>query len=120
MTIRFAAAWGGATPAIMRSLCRSAPLGAVNDNHRMLTVRRIARRPARVIAPVEGDGEILTEALRHFGRHGHAAAAKARSEAIAAHTGGDHKGRDRWIAICRQLDRRMASSCELSLLSEDG
>ncbi|MEJ2410142.1 MAG: hypothetical protein P8Y48_12615 [Novosphingobium sp.] len=119
MTIRFAAAWGGTTPAIMRALCPSAPLGAVNDNHRMLTVRRIARRPARVIAPVESDGEILTAALRHFGRYGFAAAAKARSEAVVAHAAGDHQGRDRWIAICRQLDRRMASSCELSLFTEE-
>ncbi|WP_067732322.1 hypothetical protein [Novosphingobium naphthalenivorans] len=119
MTIRFAAAWGGATPVIMRSLCRSAPLGAVNDNYRMLTVRRITQRPARAIAPVEGHGEILTAALRHFGRYGLAAAAKARTEAILAHASGDTEGRDHWLAICRQLDRRMASSCELSLLTED-
>lgn len=119
MTIRFAAAWGGATPAIMRSLCRSAPLGAVNDNFRMLTVRRITQRTARTPAPVENGDELLTAALRHFGRHGLAAAAKARSEAILAHAAGDIDGRNRWLAICRHLDRRMASSCELSLLTQE-
>lgn len=119
MTIRFAAARGGATPVLMRTLCRSAPLGAVNDNHRMLTVRRLTRRPARIIAPAESDGEILTAALRHFGRFGLSAAARARTEAIVAHAAGDARGRDRWLAICRKLDRRMASSCELTLFSED-
>ena len=115
MTIRFAAAWGGATPAIMRALCPSAPLGAVNDNQRSLSLCRNNRRPVQALTEVDGDGRALTEALRHFARHGFAAAVIARTKAMEADAAGDGASRDRWLAICRQLDRRMAESCAQAL-----
>lgn len=110
MTIRFAAAWGGITPAISRALCPSAPLGASNDNRRPVRLA-CSRKEAQPLAELSPDERLLADALRHFARHGLAAAAKARSEAVAAARAGDHERRDRWLAICRQLDRRMAEDC---------
>lgn len=113
MTIRFAAAWGGTTPAIARALCPSAPLGASNDNRRALSLAcRAGETQPLKTSPVLGlDERLLADALRHFARHGLAAAAKARTEAEQAAALGDSAARDRWIAICRQLDRRMAEAC---------
>lgn len=118
MTIRFAAAWGGARPAIMRALCPSAPLGAVNDNRRAITLCSSAPRQAPPGIEVDGQ-QLLTDALRHFARYGLAAAARARCEAEVAQAAGDSQGRDRWIAICGQLDRRMANACARSLSLRD-
>lgn len=119
MTIRFAAAKGGTTPAIVRALCPSAPLSAANDNRRAFP--RSLRpdetdRAARIAYAAAADGDLLAETLRHFARHGLAAAAQARSEAEAASASGDRAARDRWIAICRQLDRRMADACARKLM----
>lgn len=118
MTIRFAAAWGGTTPAIVRALCPSAPLSAANDNRRAFprSLRPDETDRAARIAYAAIDGDLLTETLRHFARHGLAAAAQARSEAEAASASGDRAARDRWIAICRQLDRRMADACARKLM----
>jgi hypothetical protein len=114
MTIRFAAAWGGATPVIVKALCPSAPLSAANDNGggKRLSLGR-CRRGFPSGYPV--DQELLAETLRHFARHGLAAAAQARTHAEACAAAGDGAGRDRWIAICRQLDRRMAEACSRGL-----
>lgn len=107
MTIRFAAAWGGTTPAIARSLCLSAPLGAVNDNlPRLRPLLRTVKSPA----PAATDDAALAAALMHFARHGLSAASHARAEAEAAHALGDAPARTRWLAICRQLARRMADA----------
>lgn len=117
MTIRFAAAWGGTTPVIVKALCPSAPLSAANDNAggTRLSLRR------RVRGAVQGNGyttdpDLLADTLRHFARHGLAAAAQARTQAEAAQAGGDQANCDRWIAICRQLDRRMADACARRLI----
>ena len=109
MTIRFADAWGGATPAISRALCPSAPLGASNDNRRAIAL--VVGGRSQPAASPTSDERLLAETLRHFARHGLAAAAKARSEAEKAAAVGDRAARDRWVAICRQLDRRMAEAC---------
>jgi hypothetical protein len=111
MTIRFAAAWGGTTPAIARSLCRGAPLGAVNDNE--ATSRPVLRTPAAPRSPQaapHADDALLATTLMHFARHGLSAASKARAEAEAAHASGDARASARWLAICRQFDRRMADA----------
>lgn len=110
MTIRFAAAWGRTTPAMVGVLCCSAPLSAANDNRRAdATPRRWIQH--RTAAEATANGRLLTEALHHFARHGLAAAARARAEAETAAAAGDDASRDRWIAICHQLDRRMADAC---------
>lgn len=120
MTIRFAAARGGITPVIIRALCPSAPLSAANDNGGLLFPARskAARGRAARTAYAAIDNELLAETLRHFARHGLAAAAQARKEAEKAAAAGNRKARDRWIAICRQLDRRMAEACARKLLQQ--
>lgn len=117
MTIRFAAAWGGKSPAIMRALCPSAPLGGVNDNERKspqaapakCTATACPARPRRVLQAAN-DQLLLAEALRHFAQHGLSAAAHARANAETARASGDDEGCRWWISICRQLDRRMAEA----------
>lgn len=112
MTIRFAAAWGGTTPAIARALCTSAPLGACNDNRRPLTLAcRASRAGEARPGPSSPHIGLPVEALRHFARYGLAAAVKARDEAEKAAALGDSGARDRWLTICGQLDRRMAEAC---------
>ncbi|KHK93137.1 hypothetical protein [Novosphingobium malaysiense] len=111
MTIRFAAAWGGATPAIARALCLSAPLGAANDNRPSTPLRR-SNRPARPAnSNCDGHDQVLAEALRHFARHGLGAAVKACEEAEQADACGDSDSREQWLSICRHFDRRMADAC---------
>ncbi|MCL6251737.1 hypothetical protein M3P36_11885 [Altererythrobacter sp. KTW20L] len=50
----------------------------------------------------------LHAALRHFARHGLAAARHAGAQAVAARLAGDEQGFAWWLEICRALDRRMA------------
>ncbi|MAC59807.1 MAG: hypothetical protein CMH85_16385 [Novosphingobium sp.] len=118
MTIRFAAAWGGATPAITRALCPSAPLGAANDNRRTMALHDAACARTRIRATPQHDPHLLSEALRHFGRFGLGAAAQARSEAEQADRRGDREAREHWLAICRHLDRRMATACACAFSRE--
>lgn len=120
MTIRFAAAWGGKSPVIVRALCPSAPLGAVNDNGRQSLQAEPARRARlaytacqpqpRHIFQAANDQRLLAEALRHFAQHGLSAAAHARANAETARANGDEDACRWWISICRQLDRRMAEA----------
>jgi hypothetical protein len=51
-------------------------------------------------------------ALRHFGRHGLAAAQRARKQAEAAFFAGDRQAYRWWLEICRALDRRMAGELD--------
>lgn len=104
MTIRFSAARGGTNPAIARALCPSAPLGAVNDN------TRSAGLPGEASASALPENTVLPDALRHFARHGLSAALQARLKAEAAQAVGDELASVRWLAICRQFDRRMADA----------
>lgn len=120
MTIRFAAAWGGKSPAIVRALCPSAPLSAINDNRgddlrsdaakRVVTAYAATQGPARLHMQAANDQRLLAEALRHFARHGLSAAAHARANAEAARAAADDEACQWWISICRQLDRRMADA----------
>jgi len=111
MTIRFAAAWGGMTTAIARSLCLSAPLDAVNDNQPATRpVLRTDRSPAAPSIADAAHDAMLAAALMHFSRYGLSAASRARAEAEIAHAAGDVAASTHWLDICRQLDRRMADA----------
>lgn len=69
----------------------------------------LARHPAA--ANDNGGGPAnahLAAALRHFARHGIAAAQHAREKALAAGRAGDRQTFEWWLEICRALDRRMA------------
>lgn len=67
---------------------------ATNDN----------RDPAAVLA----DDRLLHAALRHFAAYGLGAAQEARRRAEQAFFAGDRETYDRWLGICRTLDRRLA------------
>lgn len=93
MSIRFASSSRGDVGAVARVLRGASARFAANDNGSRLG----------------GDG-LLPEALRHFAEHGLSAARRARNNAEAAFAAGDHDGYHAWRAICRILDRRMASA----------
>ncbi|WP_395395093.1 hypothetical protein [Novosphingobium sp. BL-8A] len=94
----------------MRMLCCWAPLDAVNDNG----LREHRTSPLLPSAANQNghDERMLTEALRHFAVYGLSAARHARANAEAARLSGDDKACEWWIAVCRQLDRRMAEAFE--------
>lgn len=54
----------------------------------------------------------LHAALRHFAKHGLAAADHARQQAMAAADAGDRQTFEWWLEICRALDRRMACAID--------
>lgn len=95
MSIRFAAARGALRPRMTPFRVRTLNLAAANDNG----------------APWRRIGE-LEAALRHFARHGVAAARVAADKAQAAQAAGDAAGHEQWMDICRTLDRRMARQIE--------
>lgn len=107
MAIRFSAARNGSCPVLVRALCPSVPLCAANDNSPARA--RLHRRIREATADTANE-RIFAEALRHFARHGLSAAAHARAHAAAARLAGDEVSCTWWIAICRQLDRRMADA----------
>jgi hypothetical protein len=98
MTIRFAGAQAEATSVIAAWRCRSVALCAANDNVRETL-----------------DQGITGAALRHFVRHGLAAAERAAAEADTALRAGDRSAGLTWLAVCRQFDRRMADSLAAQL-----
>jgi len=76
---------------------------------------RMAPERVRAIRPLPAndDGDVVgpahvNAALRHFAKHGIAAAQHAREQAINAGRAGDRKSFEWWLEICRALDRRMA------------
>lgn len=91
MTIRFASARAGGISALRAWRCHSAPMCAANDN----AVDRF-------------DNAGLIAALRHFARHGLAAAEHASTQALHAHRQSDREACRHWLEVCRQLDRRLA------------
>jgi len=91
MAIRFAGARVDGTSPLHAWRCHSAPMCAANDN----TADRLS--DATLIA-----------ALRHFARHGMAAAAHAGERAVSAREQRDRDACRHWLAVCRQLDRRLA------------
>lgn len=100
MTIRFAGAHAGGRSPLRAWRCLSVPLCAANDN--------IADRT---------DQTVLVAALHHFVRHGLAAAERAAAFAIEARDAGDDGQCRHWLAVCRQLDRRMADRVGQGLFS---
>lgn len=99
MPLHFAASRTGNDAILARMFVRRIPARGANDN-------------GRAIGDLMADPQVLRDTLLHFARHGMAAAAVARSEAIQAFDAdNDAEGR-RWLAICRQLDRRMARGLE--------
>lgn len=71
------------------------------------TVRAIRTIPANDDGEIVGTAHV-NAALRHFAKHGIAAAQHAREQAINAGRAGDRQSFDWWLQICRALDRRMA------------
>lgn len=111
MTIRFSAARRRTNSAVARALCPRARLDAANDNPRPGAKRPSGlATPQTAPAPMPFDLPIVPEALRHFARHGLSAALHARLKAEAAQALGDQVACTRWLAICRQFDRRMAET----------
>lgn len=97
MSIRLASPPSPGATRMAPELVRAIRLVAANDDH-----------PSGL---AQGD---LHAALRHFARHGLAAARDARERAVAAARTGDRLGFEHWLGICRALDRRMAGRVEQS------
>lgn len=98
MTIRFAAASHVQNSILTRFVSTSASLKAVNDNS--------------LHAPCDA---VVTDALRHFAKHGLGAAASARQNAQDALQVGDRENYGYWFEICRLLDRRMAAGIDMEI-----
>lgn len=76
---------------------------------------RMSPDHVRAISPIHANdnGDMVGEthmhaALRHFAKHGLAAAQHAREQAVAAARAGDRQTFEWWLEICRALDRPMA------------
>lgn len=85
----------------------AAPILSCNVRMAPELVRAIRRVPANDSGDVVGPAHV-NAALRHFAKHGIAAAQHAREQAINAGRAGDHQTFQWWLEICRALDRRMA------------
>lgn len=97
MPIRFAASLHRTCCRMPRTSVQTMHLRPANDNR------------ARHVASLH-----LKAALRHFARHGLAAAENARQQAVAAAKAGDRESFEWWLEICRALDRRMANAIDES------
>ncbi|MFA7596425.1 MAG: hypothetical protein WCY92_08715 [Novosphingobium sp.] len=91
MTIHFAAARNSRFMPSTRFAARAVFSIAANDNH-----------------PDENAELLLHTALRYFARHGLGAAKQARDEAKEAFFSNDRQSYDRWMSICRTLDKCVA------------
>lgn len=78
-------------------------------------------RQARALPANDNAGGIadtmLHAALRHFARHGLAAAEHARQQAITAAEAGDRQTFEWWLDVCRALDRGVAREIDASALA---
>ncbi len=101
MSIRFAAPRHAIRNRMEDTAARIACIVAANDNRASYNRANDSRHDH----PAEAT---LDAALRHFARHGMAAAQQARARAQAARAEGDEQGFAWWLEICRALDRRMA------------
>ena len=102
MPLHFAARRNGHDALVARILTPRIPRRGANDN-------------GRAIGDLMGDPEVLRATLLHFARHGLAAAELARAQAEAAHKNGDDATFRHWLAVVRQLDRRMALRMEVKV-----
>ena len=91
MTIHFAAARNSKFMPSTRFAARAVFSIAANDNH-----------------PDEGGEQLLHTALRYFAQHGLGAAKQARDQAKDAFFSNDRQSYDRWMSICRTLDKCVA------------
>lgn len=99
MALTFAASRTGNDAILARIFTRRAVSRGANDN-------------GRAIGDLMSDPQVLRDTLLHFARHGMGAAAVARREAAEAFDAGNDTIGRQWLAICRQLDRRMARGLE--------
>ena len=99
MALTFAASRTGNDAILARIFARRAVSRGANDN-------------GRAIGDLMSDPQVLRDTLLHFARHGMGAAAVARREAAEAFDAGNETSGRQWLAICRQLDRRMARGLE--------
>ena len=101
MSIRFAAAGSGECVVVARVLAypRNAGRHAAND---------VADDAGAALA----DDTLLVSTLRHFAMHGLGAAQEARRLAQEARRQHDQERYRHWLAVCRQLDHRMAARIE--------
>ena len=78
-------------------------------------VARVRRRP-RLRTPANdcdtgvSQDLLLQSTLRHFSRFGLGAAEQARNSAARAFFYGDRQAYRHWLAVCRKLDRQMATN----------
>ena len=93
--LHFAPRYGIISPCLVRS-ARRGPVRAENDNDTQRTGQDL-----------QADS-LIDAALRLFGTHGLAAAARACDAAREAERLGDHERAEWWIAVCGTLDHRMA------------
>lgn len=96
MTLNLAAKRTSIKSPLARALARRAHVTAANDNALM----------GSDLPPC--DQAKFDEALRFFGKHGLGAAGEARKLAEQAFNAGDRRNYNRWLGICRILDRRLA------------
>jgi hypothetical protein len=101
MPLHFAASRSGQDAILARIFGHRVEVQAANDN-------------GRPMGELMGDPQVLRATLLHFARYGLSAADAARDEAVAAFGANDEDAGRRWLAICRQLDRRMARRLERS------
>jgi GH25 family lysozyme M1 (1,4-beta-N-acetylmuramidase) len=92
MSIRFA-------PAVRHCASRLTP--------RQVRARQVLAANDNTLRQVRADA--LHAALRHFARHGMAAARIAGEQAAAALAANDPAGHALWLDICKTLDRRTAA-----------
>lgn len=102
MPLHFAASRTGNDAILARIFERKGPSRPANDN-------------GRLIGDLMSDPKVLRDTLLHFARYGMAAAQAAREEAVAAFELDDEAEGRRWLAICRQLDKRLARRVEHEL-----
>ena len=93
--LRFAPRYGIISPCLVRPARRGA-IRAANDNGAPRTGQDLQT------------DSLVDAALRLFGAHGLAAAARACDAAHEAERMGDRKSAEWWIAVCDTLDQRMA------------
>ncbi|RDC60248.1 hypothetical protein HME9302_01449 [Alteripontixanthobacter maritimus] len=96
MTVHFAAARTPEGSPVARALSRRAIGKPANDNG-----------PGDLRNA--GGRNVLSAALRHYVRHGEAAAREAAAQARRARLAGDAGAYRWWASICQTLDRRCAA-----------